>query len=214
MSEHAKRYLAPATSRRIHVALSVAGTSGLVMSFFPFAFDYVPIRDVFPGGFLQPSWWSVLPCMLLPVPVAIGYGLWLTRRLLPPWYATGAYILAILAVGPFLTSLVSDWVFDGVEIIVTASFIVAFCAAAGLVVWGVDRGQRLASLVAMQAVYIGQIQFWLVLAASEFQAGAWLGAAAALVYLAQIILIAKRRAWLLPLLLPAAVLSIVILVEA
>jgi len=204
------------TTRQVHVALTIAGASGIVMSGLPFAFDYVPIRDAFPGGFLEPSWWGVLPCMLLPVLIFAGYGLWLKRGFLPRWCSTWAYILAALSVGPFFASMTLDFAFDGYDgMIFPALFVVAFCAAAGLVVQRTARERNLTGLLAMQAVFVVQIQFWLALAAENFQAGAWLATAAAIAYVTQIMLISRARAWLLLLLLaPAPVLTIVIVLQA
>lgn len=214
MTEHTTRIWARPTARQLHAALTILGMSGIALSFFPFAFSYLPIRDVFPPGFLEPSWWTVLPCMLLPLPIAIGFTVWLTRGLLPRWWSTSAYIIAGLSVGPFLAGLISDFAFDDIgNIAYPALFLAAFCAAAGLVIWGKNRGQRLESLIAMQSVYIVQMQYWLVLAAGEFQTGAWLGAATSLAYLGQIMLVANRRAWLLLLLVPGAVLAITLLAE-
>jgi len=214
VSEQFVNFRTRSALRKLHVALTALGVGGIVLSFFPFAFDYVPIRDVFPGGFLAPSWWTVLPCMLLPLPIAIGYGVWLTRGLLPRWYSTSAYAVAGLSAGLFLAALLLDYAFDGVEgIAYPALFLIAFCAVAGLIVWGTEREPR-AGLIAMQAVYVVQMQFWLVFAAGEFQTGAWLGTATSLAYLAHIMLIVERRAWLILLLVPGIVMFITILAES
>ena len=208
--------LAPVTPWRLHAALTVLGASGIALNFVSFAADYVPIRDAYPGEFLAPSWWSVLPCMLLPLPIAIGYGFWLTRGQLASWFTRSAYIIAVLSAGPFLGGTVLDFLFDGLEI-VPALFVAAFCAAAGLVIWGNGRDNSLSGLIVLQAVYLVQMEFWLILGAGQFQVGAWLGAAAALAYLLQILLVINRRAWplvlVLLLLLPGAGLTIVLLTE-
>ncbi len=214
VSEPSARYPARTTLRRVHVALAALGAGGIILSFFSFAFDYVPIRDFYPGGFLAPSWWSVLPCMLLPVPIALGYGAWFMRGILPRWYSMSAYGVAGISAGLFLSGLILDYAFDGIAgIINPALFLAAFGAVAGLIVLGIDHDPR-AGLIAMQAVYIVQMQFWLVLAAGDFQAGALLGIATSLAYLAQVTLVTERRAWLILLLVPAAALTITLATEA
>jgi hypothetical protein len=210
VSKRPSSFQARTTQRPIHTALTVLGAGGVVLSFVPFAFDYLPIRDAFSGGFLDPSWWSVLPCMALPLLAVIGYGIWLKRGLLPRRYATSSYVIVGLSIGSFLVGLVSDFMFTGAEIILYPVFGAAFLGAVGLVMRGIDDDPR-ASLIAIQAVYIVQMQFWLALATGEFQAGAWLGAMTSLVYLAQITLVVKRRAWLPLLLVPAPILTILIL---
>ena len=200
-----------AERKAVDAALTILGVSGIILNVFPFAFDYVPLRDVFPGGWLAPSWWTIVPCMFLPLPIAIGHGVWLTRGPLPRWYSTTAYGVAGLSAGLFLAALLLDYAYDSIAYPVL--FLAAFCAVAGLIVGRADRDSR-ASLVAMQGVYIVQMQFWLVFAAGSFQVGAWLGAATSLAYLAQILRIARRRVWLFLLLAPAAVMSMVLLSEA
>jgi len=212
---HAASIPADTASRKLHAALTVLGACGIALNFFSFAASYVPIRDIFLGGFLEPDWWSVLPCMLLPLPIAIGYGLWLIHQSIPRWYTTSAYIVATISIVPFLAGTVFDFSSDGVEAIVfPASFLLAFCAAAGLVIRGRGRGQALGGLIAMQAVYVIQMEFWVALGTAQFQTGAWLGIAASLAYLAQIMLVARLRAWPLLLLVPAVVLAAALLIEA
>jgi len=215
VSDHAAKFRAQVTPWRFHAALTVLGVSGIALNFVSFAAGYVPIRDAFPGGFLAPSWWSVLPCMLLPLPVAIGYAFWLARGPLPGWYRRSAYILAVTLVAPFLAGTVFDFFSDGLEIVFPVLFVAAFCAAAGLVIWGSGRDNDLNGLIAMQAVYLVQMQFWLILGSGQFQLGAWLGVTTSLAYLLQIKLVVQRRAWplVLLLLLPGAALTIVLLTE-
>lgn len=203
------------TTRHVHVALTIVGTGGLVLNVLPFGFDYVPIRDAYPGGFLAPSWLGVWPCMVLPLPIVIGYALWLARGVLPRSFSIGGYALAIVSAGSYLVGVAPDLIPGGARTVIYPVLLaVPFCAAAGLVFRGLDRDRNAGCLIAMQAVYVGQIQFWLAFVANDLQTGAWLGVVTALAYLGQISLIARRRSWVILLIAPSVVWAFEVLAAA
>lgn len=195
---------------RLHAALAVLGTTGIALNFFPFAADYVPINDAIPGGFLTPEWWSVLPAMLLPLPIAAGYGVWLTRGRLPGWYEKGALLLTALAVASSVATAIDEFYLEDIwAIAYSVAVLGAYAAVAIYVIRGRDRSQGVKALVAVQAAYFIHMTFWLAIASEEPQIGAWLGTVASLACFAQILLI-TRRAWPLMLLLPLAVMALAI----
>lgn len=192
--------------RRVHVALTVAGTAGIVLLFTPFAFDYVPVRDAVLDEGFWPSIWSVLPCIVFPLPIGIGYTLWLAHGRLPRWYALSAFVLITLVVALWLSFIAVDFSSD--EAIYLAVMVLALCAVAGLSASAARRHPTLGSLVAMQGFYVFQISFFLLLALGDYQIGALLGLLASVAYLAQIAVVTDRRAWIALLVIPTILLFV------
>lgn len=192
-------------ARRIDSGLTVIGLCGVVLVFMPFALDYVPISDI------DWTWWAtppvalVLPCIILPPAISLGYVVLHLAGRLPGWASAGGFILAAISAGAFLASLFRDLeVSDPSLIWAIAPFLVAFASAAWLSIKGVNGRIACRGLIAMQCVYVTLIVFAFAIAVAwgRFQIGAWFGVAATSAYLVQIALALQRSILILLMLAP------------
>ena len=200
------RFVTPRlTTRRMDVALTVIGLSGVVLVFMPFALDYVPIRDIDWDWWATPHVALVLPCIVLPPVISLCYIQRHVSGRLPDWAVSGGYFLAAISAGAFLTALFRDFDrSDGSLILVVGPFLIAFAGVAWLSIKGTNISLAVGGLVAMQCVYATLIVFALAMAITwdRFQIGAWLGAVALLAYLAQITLVLRRPVFIAAILIP------------
>ena len=180
--------------KKVQIALTLIGMSGIVLSFVPFTFDQIPFNILLVESVLSALWPLVAPCVLLPVAVIIGYAIWLIMGQLPRWLVIANYAFAVLSActslaglrgGPYETELIT----------MILLFVIAFASAAWLSVQGIAHNSEIRSLVAMQGVYVVPMAFWVAFAQEDFQIGGWLGVVTLLAYSAQIAMAVKSR-WL------------------
>jgi len=70
-------------TRQIGIALTVIGLCGVALPFMPFAVHYVPISDVEWHWSSYPHFTLVLPCIVLPPVIGLGYIVWHAGGQLP-----------------------------------------------------------------------------------------------------------------------------------
>ena len=191
--------------RRLHGVLTLLGLCGIVLSFVPFALNTVPVTDVLVDWEIW-DWLAIaaLPCIVLPVPVAVGYAIWLAKESVPGWMAIVAYSLSVVFAVAVLTSIATEVSFEADEIAGLLIFVAAFAGAAWVVVGKSGHLGNVRGLVAMQCVYAVMMAYFLSVFAGDYQLGAWLGLVTLLAYLAQVVLVVKPVASLLPFFVPLA----------
>lgn len=192
------------------IALTLAGLCGIGLPFVPFTVGYVPISEVDWDWSESPHFTLVLPCMVLPPLISLGYVVWHVAGRLPLWVAAGGYVLAAVFAGACLTGLLgSSGASDRLVLTVIGLFLVAFASAAWISLKGVNRESPIRSLVAMQGVYATLMVFALAAAHfwGDYQTGAWLGAITLFAYLGQITLAVKKYRSVLLILIPLALIG-------
>lgn len=181
------------TSERVQVLLILAGLTAIALLFVPFAYDYVPLRNAFFPNFLDPTWRDVWPCLLLPWLVTGGHLAMLAFGRLPRTATLAFLTAAVISLLPFIYLLVAlEWPPDPNSALVLLGFAVPLASVAVFIGWDLRHSPETRALAAMQGVYVIQISFWLMSAAGDFDAGAWLGVLAVASYLIQLALFAKR----------------------
>lgn len=189
-------------SRKMHVMLTLAGISGVVLPFVHFTVDQTAIEFFVSEPLYSDLWLLVAPCVLLPVAVIIGYATWLIRGKLPGLLVIANYALAVLSAFSALLGLGISGPYKPELVTMLLLFAIGFGSAAWLGIRGVVRVPQLQNLVTMQSVYIVPMAFWVAFAQTDFQIGAWLGAITLLAYLTQISAIVKNRWQLVAVILP------------
>jgi hypothetical protein len=200
------------TTRQTDIALTATSLCGVVLVFMPFALDYVPIFD------LDWNWWAtphvtlVLPCIVLPPIITLGYILRLVSGRLPGWFMVGGYFLAVISAGAFLAVLFGELDISARSaILAIGAVLLAFVSGAWLSITGVNITLAVGGLIAMQCVYVTLIVFALAMAIfwDRLQIGAWLGAIALAAYLTQISLALQRPMLIFVLIVPLALIGLV-----
>ena len=188
---------------RFHVLLTTVGMAGIALNFLPYVFDVVPVSDLLMDW---TSWRNVLsmalPCMVLPIPVSVGYTIWLVKRRVPQWTVFAGYALSLLFALGIILDIATSTPYDVTGLLLGCVFLAAFAGTAWLAARGVKDIANIRALVAMQCIYAGPMALYLTEFAGDYQVGAWLGLLTLAAYLAQIGLLIKRPAWLLPVLVP------------
>ena len=187
--------------KKVQIALTLIGMSGIVLSFVSFTFDQIPFDTLLVEPGLNELWSLVAPCILLPVAVIIGYAIWLIMGQLPRWLVIANYAFAVLSACTSLAGL-SGSGYETELITMILLFVIAFASAAWLSVQGIAHNSEIRSLVAMQGVYVVPMAFWVAFAQVDFQIGAWLGAVTLLAYSAQIAMAVKSRWLVLAIIIP------------
>ena len=201
-------HIGESTLHRMEMILTLAGLAGVVLIFLSFAFDYTPARHAFRNDFLDPPWWSVITCIVLPVVIS---GAWLIRLIhgdLPASMGfAGSAISGICAV--LFAYYIAGFVVES-GLMFLFLFLVGLAAAPWLAVRGIEDNFALRGLAAMQATYAVQMMFWLCIVWGSFQTGAWLGVLTLAAYIGQIYLVADRRVWTLGLLIPLLMIAAIV----
>ena len=199
--------LSPAV-KKVQIALTFIGLSGIVLSFVAFTSDVIPLTDVLlDWGFFVELWLLVAPCVVLPIIISMGYALWLTTGHQSRWMVRTSYVFAALFACTSLTGIGFDSRNEPVLMAMTFLFTAAFASAAWLNIKGIRHDSGVRGLVAMQSAYSVPMAFWVAFAyyaQDDFQSGAWLGAITLLAYLAQMALAAKSRWSVLAAIVPMA----------
>lgn len=191
--------------RRLHGVLTVLGLCGIALSFVPFTANVVPVTDVLPDWRIwEPLVVMALPCIILPVPVTVGYAIWLAKRHVPGWVTISVYSLSLTFAVAVIASIAFETSFSFDEIALALVFLAAFVGAAWIVVRNISDHGNIRGLVAMQCVYAVTMAYFLSAFAGDYQLGAWLGLLTLLAYLAQVVLVVKRVSQLLPFFVPLA----------
>lgn len=199
--------LSPAV-KKAQIALTVIGLSGIVLSFVSFTSDIRPLTDVLlHWRFPDELWLLVAPCVVLPIPISMGYIFWLITGRQPRWMVNTSYILTVLFACTSMAGLTLNGPYEPELIAAALLFAAAFTSAAWLIIWGTRRDSSVRGLVAMQCTYAVPMTFWVAFAhyaQDDFQSGAWLGIITLLAYLAQTALAAKSRWSVLAVVVPMA----------
>ncbi len=199
--------LSPAV-KKVQIALTFIGLSGVVLSFVAFTGDIIPLTDVLlDWGFSDELWLLVAPCVVLPFIISMGYALWLTTGRQSRWMVNTGYAFAALFACTSLKGIGLDSRYEPVLMAMTFLFTAAFTSAAWLNIKGIRHDSGVRGLVAMQSVYSVPMTFWIAFAhyaQDDFQSGAWLGVITLLAYLAQTTLVAKSRWSVLAAIVPMA----------
>jgi hypothetical protein len=204
-----KRIKLSPPAKKAQIVLTLIGLSGIFLSFVPFTYDQIPLDALFVDSVLSTLWALVAPCVILPIAVSIGYATWLIVGYLPRWLVTMNYALAVISACANLAGLGIEGPYETELIIMILLFVIAFANAAWLILQAVPSATEIRSLVAMQAVYVFPMAFWVAFAQRDFQIGAWLGVVALLAYLPQITMAVKRRRQVLAIFIP--IVSIILL---
>jgi len=191
-------------------ALTLAGLTGIVVLFVPFAYATVPVRDVLLGGSffdrLSPFWLLALPVIILPVPISVSLALSLAGRL-PAWADAAGYVLAGASACCVLLAYAIEP--DADAPLALGLYGLAYAGGAWFSVKAARDASAPAGAVAMQAAYVVPTSVWL--AAFLFDnadVGAYLALLTATVYATQMALAIKRRIFLLAVLVPLTVLVV------
>jgi hypothetical protein len=189
--------LTPAV-KKVQIALTVIGLSGIILSFVPFTFGVAPYEVILeePIGDL---WLLVAPCVFLPILVSMGYVLWLITGRLPRWTMLASYVFAALFMCSSLAGLIYliNDSFDPTVLAMIVLFALSFTIVGWLSIRGIKQHSTAGGLVAMQGVYAIQMTFWVMFALDDFEIGAWLAVISLLAYLAQIAWALKRPWWVM-----------------
>ncbi len=192
--------LTPAV-KKVQIALTVIGLSGIILSFVPFASGVAPYEVILDGPF-------VAPCVFLPILVSMGYVLWLITGRLPRWTMLASYVFAALFMCSSLAGFIYIYIDDSFDPYVLA-MIVLFALSFTIVGWlsirGIKQHSTAGGLVAMQGVYAIQMTFWVMYALEVdvqyaldlLEIGAWLAVISLPAYLAQMALALKRPWWVM-----------------
>ncbi len=196
--------LTPAV-KKVQIALTVIGLSGIILSFVPFAAGIAPYELIFVEQYVDT--WSltfssflVAPCVFLPILVSMGYVLWLITGRLPRWTMLASYVLAALFMCSSLAGFIYIYIdesFDPNVLAMIVLFALSFTIVGWLSIRGIKQHSTAGGLVAMQGVYAIQMTFWVMVALDYFEIGAWLAVISLLAYLAQIALALKRPWWVM-----------------
>lgn len=190
--------LTPAV-KKVQIALTVIGLSGIISSFVPFTAGIAPYEVILDELFVD-FWLLVAPCVFLPILVSMGYVLWLITGRLPRWTMLASYILAALFMCSSLAGLIYIYIdnsFDPNVLAMIVLFALSFTIVGWLSIRGIKQHSTVGGLVAMQGVYAIQMTFWVMAALDYFEIGAWLAVISLLAYLAQIALALKRPWWVM-----------------
>lgn len=198
--------------RRLQRALTLVGISGIVLSFVPFTSNVIPFTDVL----LHWQYWDSLlimaaPCIILPVPICLGYALYLVAGRLPRWAVSAGYSLSAIFAIAILIDIGITIRPVPEDVLLGLLFVTAFCGAAWLSIKGVRNDSFAGGLIAMQCVYAIPMTYYLVFFAGDYQIGGWLGLITLVAYLVQIRLAVKRPAWLLVLIIPIACFNLLLI---
>ena len=199
-------------TRRIDIALTVIGLSGVVLVFMPFALDYVPIFDIDWDWWATPHVTLVLPCIVLPTVISLVYILRHVSGRIPGYAMVGGYFLAAISAGAFLTVLFQEIdISNESTVLVIGPLLLAFASAAWLSIRCVNVNLAFGGLIAMQCVYVTLIVFAFAMAIfwDRFQIGAWLGAVVVTAYLTQISFALRRPVLILVMIVPLALIGLV-----
>ena len=190
--------LTPAV-KKVQIALTVIGLSGIILSFVPFTSGIAPYEAILDELFVD-LWLLVAPCVFLPILVSLGYVLWLITGQLPRWTMLASYVFAALFMCSSLAGFIYIYINDSFDPNVLA-MIVLFALSFTIVGWlsirGIKQHSTAGGLVAMQGVYVIQMTYWVMVALDDFEIGAWLAVISLLAYLAQIALALKRPWWVM-----------------
>ena len=191
--------LTPAV-KKVQIALTVIGLSGIILSFVPFTSGIAPYEVILDAlidylGF----WLLVAPCVFLPILVSMGYVLWLITGRLPRWTMLASYVFAALFMCSSLAGFIYIYIdyFDPDLLALNVLFALSFTIVGWLSIRGIKQHSTAGGLVAMQGVYAIQMTFWVIVALDDFEIGAWLAVISLLAYLAQIALALKRPWWVM-----------------
>jgi hypothetical protein len=181
------------------------GLAAIAIPFLPFTLDELPVGNIWDWSGIFAFGPLVIFCVLLPVPIGLGYLLWLKTGFLPRWWALTSYLLAAASA----SLCVAFWVLVMESAVLSLLFSGAFACAAWLLTRGIKGESAPRALLTSQTVYTVPLTFWLVVALDDFQIGAWLGVVVLLTYLGQILLALRslrwRLLWLLTLILVAMI---------
>ena len=190
--------LTPAV-KKVQIALTVIGLSGIILSFVPFTSGVVPYEGILESP-IDDFWLLVAPCVFLPIPVSMGYVLWLITGRLPRWTMLASYVFAALFMCSSLAGFIYIYIensFDPNVLAMIVLFALSFTIVGWLSIRGIKQHSTAGGLVAMQGVYAIQMTFWVMFALDDFEIGAWLAVISLLAYLAQIALALKRPWWVM-----------------
>lgn len=194
--------------KKAQIALTVIGLCAIVLSFVSFTGDIRPLADVlFNWGFFDELWLLAAPCIILPIPISMGYVLRLTTGRQPQWVVNTSYALAALFACTSMAALTLNGPYAPELMAMTLLFAAAFTSAAWFSIRRIRRDSGLRGLVAMQCVYAVPMTFWVAFARyaqDDFQSGAWLGVITLLAYLTQTALAANSRWSVLAVIVPTA----------
>ncbi len=189
--------LTPAV-KKVQIALTVIGLSGIILLFVPFAVGVVPYEVILDEPFAD--LWLLAPCVFLPILVSMGYVLWLITGQLPRWTMLASYVLAALLMCSSLAGFIYIYIdnsFDPGALALIVLFALSFTIVGWLSIRGIKQHSTAGGLVAMQGVYAIQMTFWVMFALGDFEIGAWLAVISLLAYLVQIGLALKRPWWVM-----------------
>ena len=190
--------LTPAV-KKVQIALTVIGLSGIILSFVPFTSGVAPYEVILDLQFVD-LWLLVAPCVFLPILVSMGYVLWLITGRLPRWTMLASSVLAALFMCSSLTGFIYIYIdnsFDPNVLAMIVLFALSFTIVGWLSIRGIKQHSTAGGLVGMQGVYAIQMTFWVMVALDDFEIGAWLAVISLLAYLAQIALALKRPWWVM-----------------
>ncbi len=192
--------LTPAV-KKVQIALTVIGLSGIILSFVPFTPVVAPIGVILNALIYGLDLWLlVAPCVFLPILVSMGYVLWLITGRLHRWTMLASYVFAALfmcsSLAGFIYSYIDDS-FDPNVLALNVLFALSFTIVGWLSIRGIKQHSTAGGLVAMQGVYAIQMTYWVMAALDDFQIGAWLAVISLPAYLAQIALALKRPWWVM-----------------
>jgi len=182
-------------ARRSDVLLTLIGLSGIALPFLPFASDYVPMFSVEWRWPSYPNITLVLPCMVLPPLISLGYIVRLVTGRFPFWANAAGYALAAAVAAGFLAGQIKALDLpDPRGILVVGLFFVAFAVSVWLSRSAAEKRSEIPALILLQSVYVILMVFGLAIASfwGDLQIGAWLGVATLLAYLLQIALAVKQ----------------------
>jgi hypothetical protein len=192
--------LTPAV-KKVQIALTVIGLSGIILSFVPFTSGIAPYEVIFDEQFFDFDLRVlVAPCVFLPILVSMGYVLWLITGRLPRWTMLASYVLAALFMCSSLAGFIYIYIdnsFDPNVLAMIVLFALSFSIVGWLSIRGIKQHSTAGGLVAMQGVYAIQMTFWVMVALDDFEIGAWLAVITLLAYLAQIAIALKRPWWVM-----------------
>ncbi len=157
--------LTPAV-KKIQIALTVIGLSGIILSFVPFASGIAPYEVILDELFVDLGFWFlVAPCVFLPILVSMGYVLWLITGRLPRWTMLASYVLAALFMCSSLAGFIYIYIdnsFDPNVLAMIVLFALSFTIVGWLSIRGIKQHSTAGGLVAMQGVYAIQMTFWVM----------------------------------------------------
>lgn len=188
--------------RYLQILLTLLGTSGILLPFLPFAYDVVPIRDVWWDLF----WLGAMPGIVLPLPISLTYFLWCGGHL-PGWAKATGYVLAAISSAPVLVWMLSPGSsaeFYLPEFAYPSLFVLGTAGSAWFAVRAGRDGLAPPGAVAMQAVYLTPMAMWLGAYLRSGDIGAKLAIVTIAAYTVQLALAVRVRSQLLVVLLPAA----------